>query len=172
LSTTVCFQSLKLSGRRIFSLSLPRCSRHEGESFLPSASRTRRILGPVSPSVLRDCYQTATRLVQPAVGISPAVTDRTRFHVLLVRRRCNVENLISCEFSRVEPNRICKSGKPRRTASVAPGWARFGSKTQRAIRFEVASTKPLVPQPTGWHGTVLKALPGVPTGALNRGAPL
>jgi hypothetical protein len=47
-----------------------------------------------------------------------------------------------------------------------------GAKTQRAIRFEVASTMPLVPQPTRWHGTVLKALAEVLTGALNRGVPL
>ena len=48
----------------------------------------------------------------------------------------------------------------------------FGAKTQRATRFEVASTKPLVPQPTGWQGPVLKAVAEVLTGVFSRGAPL
>jgi hypothetical protein len=52
------------------------------------------------------------------------------------------ERLISRMFSPIATNQIGKSD----TRDRAAGWSQrrrlFGSKTQRAIRFEVASTKP------------------------------
>ena len=97
----------------------------------------------------RVCYQTATKPLEmrPYPYLS-SFSSREADAALSMR----AERLISRMFSPIATNQIGKSD----TRDRAAGWSQrrrlFGAKTQRAARFEVASTKALVPQATGLQG--------------------